>query len=88
MKSVVALAEYLEPQLLLFQSVMAKEVFKMPAIFEKITLSAENWIHSDSSNQELREKLNALFAVPNTEEQERIEMWQMLKPLKLELFEK
>ena len=36
----------------------------------------------------LPKKVNALFAVPNTEDQGEKQMWQLLKPLKVDVFEK
>ena len=35
----------------------------------------------------LRERVNALFAVPNTEDEGQKQMWQLLKPLTAEVFE-
>ena len=40
-----------------------------------------------TSNQ-LPKKVNALFAVPNTEDQGEKQMWRKLKPLKVDVFEK
>ena len=39
--------------------------FSVPVVFETIKLSAEFAIQSKDEAQELREKVNALFAVPN-----------------------
>ena len=64
--------------------------FSVPVVFESIKLSAEFAIQKDEA-QVLREKVNALFAVPNLdsddgEDEEHEEMWKLLKPMTVEFF--
>ena len=61
--------------------------FSVPVVFESIKLSAEFAIQWKDEAQELRERLNDLFAVPNTTDQKEKIMWKMLKPMKVEFFE-
>ena len=66
--------------------------FSVPVVFETIKLSAEFAIQSKDEAQDLREKVNALFAVPNLSDDDKQnypkieEMWQLLKPMKEEFF--